>query len=66
MKKREDLFHIIVTGLDKRIIVQALVDLKDKQKSLGKDTHCLDDIIVKMCDAPIYNLRDKKRVYEER
>lgn len=52
MTSKEDKFAIIVDDIERRIMVQALVDLKDKQKAEGKSFDFLDGMILKVCDAP--------------
>lgn len=70
MKKKTDMFTIVVDDVDKHIIAKALSDLRDKQRTLGKDTHCVDDVILKVCDAlPLETdskTKGKRNYYEER
>ena len=63
--KKEDAYSIIVSDVEKRIIIQALSDLKDKQKSLNKNFYFIDNRIIRACDAPLvqHNTRLK---YEAR
>ena len=41
-RKKEDAYSIVVSDVEKRIIIQALSDLKDKQKSLNKNFDFID------------------------
>ena len=49
--QKEPQFKITVNGIEQRILVQALVDLKEKQKTENKNYAFIDDMIVKICDA---------------
>ena len=51
MLNGKERYSIVVDDLERRIIVQALSDLKDKQKSEGKEYEFLDNLIIKACDA---------------
>ena len=59
---KEFSYEIRVDDLQRRIIVQALSDLKDKQKKQGKQYDFIDNLIV--CDAPL--TKKKARFYENR
>lgn len=50
-KKGKDIITIQVDGTEQRLIVRALVELKEKQKEENKHYEFLDDLIVKVCDA---------------
>lgn len=64
-QKKEDIYLIGVTDIEKRVIIQALVDLKDKQKSLNKNFDFIDSLIIRACDAP--QVQGKSRLkYETR
>lgn len=51
MLNGKERYSIVVDDLERRIIVQALSDLKDKQKSEGIEYEFLDNLIIKACDA---------------
>lgn len=57
-------YEIRVDDLQRRIIVQALSDLKDKQKKQGKQYDFIDSLILIVCDAPL--TKKKARFYENR
>ena len=61
---KENNFSIIVSDVDRRISIKALTLLKDKQIDEGKEYDFIDDLIVRSCDAPAVN--KKNRFYEER
>lgn len=46
---------IQVDDTERRIIVRALADLRDKQRMEHKNYDFLDSLIVKVCDAEISN-----------
>lgn len=57
MLNGKERYSIVVDDLERRIIVQALSDLKDKQKSEGKEYEFLDNLIIKVCDAKMIKER---------
>ena len=57
-------YEIRVDDLQRRIIVQALSDLKDKQKKQGKQFDFIDSLILIVCDAPL--TKKRTRFYENR
>lgn len=50
-KKISDDIVIHVDDTERRIIVRALADLRDKQRMEHKNYDFLDSLIVKVCDA---------------
>ena len=50
-KKQEDIIDIKIDDTERRIIVRALADLRDKQRLAQKNYDFLDSLIVKVCDA---------------
>jgi hypothetical protein len=51
--KDEDNICIQVDDTERRIIVRALADLRDKQRMAHKNYDFLDSLIVKVCDADV-------------
>lgn len=51
--KDEDNICIQVDDTERRIIVRALADLRDKQRIAHKNYDFLDSLIVKVCDADV-------------
>lgn len=49
--KDENDIYIQVDDAERRIIVRALADLRDKQRKAYKNYDFLDSLIVKVCDA---------------
>ena len=47
----KDNYTVQIDDVERRLIVLALSDLKDKQKEKNKSYDFLDDLIVKICDA---------------
>ena len=60
-KDDEQMIGIIVDDTERRIIVRALADLRDKQRMEHKNHDFLYTLIVKVCDAPVTPTR---RSYE--
>lgn len=58
-RKCEDEFSIIVSDLEKRIIIKALSNLKDKQIEQNKNYDFIDTLIIRVCDAPIIQAGSK-------
>lgn len=50
-KQKEEIIEIQVDDTERRIIVRALADLRDKQRMEHKNYDFLDSLIVKVCDA---------------
>ena len=47
----KDNYTLQIDDVERRLIVVALSDLKDKQKEKNKSFDFLDELIVKVCDA---------------
>ena len=56
--KDEDNICIQVDDTERRIIVRALADLRDKQRMAHKNYDFLDSLIVKVCDANPPSIKD--------
>ena len=56
---KENHYSIVVTDMERRIIIKALTLLKDKQIHDNKKFDFIDDLIVRSCDAPLIN---KKKI----
>lgn len=56
--KDEDNICIQVDDTERRIIVRALADLRDKQRMAHKNYDFLDSLIVKVCDANSPSIKD--------
>ena len=52
-KQKEEMIEIQVDDTERRIIVRALADLRDKQRMAHKNYDFLDSLIVKVCDANV-------------
>ena len=50
-KQEEDIIDIKIDDTERRIIVRALADLRDKQRLAQKNYDFLDSLIIKVCDA---------------
>lgn len=62
---KETNYSLIITDLEKRILIQGLTLLKNKQINENKKYDFIDDLIIKACDAPATQNK-KKHFYEER
>ena len=49
--QEKDIIDIKINDTERRIIVRALADLRDKQRLAQKNYDFLDSLIVKICDA---------------
>ena len=62
---KETNYSLIITDLEKRILIQGLTLLKNKQINENKKYDFIDDLIIKACDA--HAIQNKKQhFYEER
>lgn len=50
-KQNDEMIELQVDDTERRIIVRALADLRDKQRLAQKYYDFLDSLIVKVCDA---------------
>lgn len=60
---KQELFNVTVSDVERRLIIKGLTVLKEKQIKEDKEYSFLDDLIVKICDAP---LKPKRMFHEER
>ena len=57
-KQKEEMIEIQVDDTERRIIVRALADLRDKQRMEHKNYDFLDSLIVKVCDATAQSVKE--------
>ena len=50
---REQKFHLYMDSDERRILIESLVELKNQLIQQGKYTDCVDEIIIRLVDAPI-------------
>ena len=62
---KQELYSIVVTDIEKRIIIQALADLRKKQESLNKKFDFIEDLILRADAAPLVKGKNRVR-YEAR
>lgn len=62
---KEQFYDITVTDTERRIIINALSQLKARQIEQRKNYDSIDDLILRACDAPQTKGKNK-RIYEER
>ncbi len=60
---KQEVFTITVDDVERRLLIKSLTVLKEKQIKEDKQYSFLDDLIVKICDAP---LKTKRLFHEER
>ena len=61
---KENNYSIVVTDMERRILIKALTMLKEKQIHENKKYDFIDELIIRSCDSPL--LTRKGRSYEER
>lgn len=57
-KQKEEMIKIQVDDTERRIIIRALADLRDKQRMEHKNYDFLDSLIVKVCDATAPSVKE--------
>ena len=57
-KQKEEIIEIQVDDTERRVIVRALADLRDKQRMEHKNYDFLDSLIVKVCDATAPSVKE--------
>lgn len=62
-KQKEEMIEIQVDDTERRIIVRALADLRDKQRMEHKNYDFLDSLIVKVCDATAPSVKEHYERY---
>ena len=60
---KEEVFTIMVTDVERRIMINALSLLKNKQICENKNYDCVEDIILKLCNAE--TIKGRKQRYEK-
>lgn len=60
---KEEVFTITVTDVERRIMINALSLLKNKQICEHKSYDCVEDIILKLCNAE--TIKGRKQRYEK-
>lgn len=63
-KNDDEIIEIQVDDTERRIIVRALADLRDKQRLAHKNYDFLDSLIVKVCDADHPSIKDLMLAYK--
>lgn len=59
VKDKQERYSFIVDGVELRIVIQALVQLKNKQIEEGKSHDFLDDLIIRACDAKPHRFKQR-------
>lgn len=50
---REQKYYLYMDSDERRILLESLVELKNQLIRQGRYTDCLDEIIIRLVDAPI-------------
>lgn len=54
---REKLHHLYVDSKQRTLLLQSLVELKNQLIQQGRYTDCVDELIVKVINAPVKKLK---------
>ena len=54
---REKLNHLYVNSQERTILLHSLVELKNQLIQQGRYTDCVDELIVKVINAPVKKLK---------
>lgn len=54
---RKEKFHIYLNDYEKSLVLHSLVEMKNSLLRQGRDTYCIDEIIIKVMTAPIKRLK---------
>ena len=56
---REQKYHLYMDSDERRILLESLVELKNQLIRQGRYTDCVDEIIIRLVDAPIKKIKVK-------
>ena len=56
---REPKYRLYMDSDERRVLLESLVELKNQLIRQGRYTDCLDEIIIKLVDAPIKKIKVK-------
>ncbi len=56
---REPKYRLYMDSDERRILLESLVELKNQLIRQGRYTDCLDEIIIRLVDAPIKKIKVK-------
>lgn len=54
---REPKYHLYMDSDERRILLESLVELKNQLIRQGRYTDCVDEIIIRLVDAPIKKIK---------
>ena len=54
---REQKYHLYMDSDERRILLESLVELKHQLIRQGRYTDCVDEIIIRLVDAPIKKIK---------
>ena len=56
---REPKYRLYMDSDERRVLLESLVELKNQLIRQGRYTDCLDEIIIRLVDAPIKKIKVK-------
>ena len=56
---RKQKYHLYMANDERRILLESLVELKNQLIRQGRYTDCVDEIIIRLVDAPIKKIKVK-------
>lgn len=56
---RKQKYHLYMASDERRILLESLVELKKQLIRQGRYTDCVDEIIIRLVDAPIKKIKVK-------
>ena len=54
---RKPKYHLYMDSDERRILLESLVELKNQLIRQGRYTDCVDEIIIRLVDAPIKKIK---------
>ena len=54
---REPKYHLYMDSDERRVLLESLVELKNQLIRQGRYTDCVDEIIIRLVDAPIKKIK---------
>lgn len=56
---REQKFHLYMDSDERRLLLNSLLELKNRLIQQGRYTDCVDELIIRLVDAPIKKVKVK-------
>ena len=55
-----DTYHIYLTAVERRVVINSLIDLRNDLISQGKYTDIIDDLLIKLTKAKVKKIKVKE------